>query len=491
MTRTETGGSSAPSVPGRARRSRMPLMMTAAIAVGAMASTVGLVSTPAQADADYPSWTDVKNAKKSEAAKQAEIDNIIELVAALQRSVDVTSRESKIAAEAYLVTKDALDRAVAASESLQKQAAAAETKAQTSRMRAGLLSAHLAKSGGQDLSVSLLLTGGEAAESDSLLYQLGAMNRLSAQSAAIYADATRDMNSARSLGEQARIAAQQRETLATEAQSRFDEADAARRVAQDALNVQLEKTTVLIDQLALLKDSTAAVERAWLEGEARRKAEEAIPAVDPAPTLVPTSPPAGGPTIAPTPTAGPAPTTAPTTAPTSRPTPTAAPTPTSRPTPTPTQAPPAPTPTKTATPKPKPTPPAMPPKTSTVEAAISFAMQQRGKPYYLPGAGPDRWDCSGLTMRSYEAAGSYIGPHSATAQYLTLRSQGKTVRFSERQRGDLIWWSSNGQVSGIYHVAMYLGGGMMIEAADWGKPVREYYIHTMGDVLGEVGRPAS
>ncbi len=475
-------------------------MMTAAIAVGAIASTVGLVSTPAQADPDYPSWNDVKNAKKSEAAKQAEIDNIIELVGALQRSVDAASRESKIKAEAYLLTKDALDRAVTASESLQKQADAAEEKAQTSRMRAGLLSAHLAKAGGQNLSMSLLLTGGEASESDSLLYQLGTMNQLSAQSATIYAEATRDMNSANSLGEQATIAAAQRATLADEAQSRYDEADAARRVAQNALDVQLEKTTVLIDQLAMLKDSTAAVEREWLDGEARRKAQEAIPEEDPAPLPPPTSlptlaPPATGPTNAPTnaPTSAPtsAPTPQPTTPPTSRPTPTPTATPTSRPTPTPTRTPtPTPTPTKSPTPPPS-TTPVNPPKASMVEAAIGFASQQRGKPYYSPAAGPNSWDCSGLTMRAYEAAGTYIGPHSATAQYLTMRSQGKTLPFSQRQRGDLIWWSSNGQVSGIYHVAIYIGGGMMIEAADWGKPVREYYIHTMGDVLGEVGRPAS
>ncbi|MET0783507.1 MAG: NlpC/P60 family protein, partial [Leifsonia flava] len=121
-----------------------------------------------------------------------------------------------------------------------------------------------------------------------------------------------------------------------------------------------------------------------------------------------------------------------------------------------------------------------------VETAIGFASAQLGKPYASPGDSWNTWDCSGLTKAAYAAAGSYIGTHSATNQYWTMAGQGRLVPYSQRQRGDLIFWGSGGD---YYHVAIYLGGDRILEAADWGKPVREWYIWGGYDVAGMVGRP--
>ncbi|MBF0940329.1 MAG: C40 family peptidase, partial [Schaalia georgiae] len=49
--------------------------------------------------------------------------------------------------------------------------------------------------------------------------------------------------------------------------------------------------------------------------------------------------------------------------------------------------------------------------------------------------------------------------------------------------GDLIFWSSNGAQSGIYHVAMYLGGGQMIEAPTFGVPVRITGVYSWGSIM--------
>lgn len=500
-------------------------MVTAAMAAMAVTGTVGLVPTPAQAEQDYPSWNDVQKAKRSEAATRAEVARIVELVEGLQLTADTASREAKIKAEAYLVTKDALEQVADKAAALQKRADAAKKTAEISKMRAGLLSAHLAKTGGHDLSLNLLLSGG--AEADNLLYQLGTMSKLSAQSQQIYAEATRDKNEAESLTEAAEAARAERERLADEAKTRLAEAEASSAAARAALARQVEKSTTMIEQLAVLKDSTVEIERAFLEGEAARRAAEAPPPVDPPRLPVPapgtgsgtgagstpggsapgastpggTTPDTGGGTAGPSTNPNPAPSTRPSPPPSSNPSapaPKPSPSPTT-PKPSPSTTTPKPSPSPT-TPKPSPSPsptrppepdPVRPPNSSTVESAISFARAQLGKPYKFAGAGPNVWDCSGLTMRSYEAAGVYIGSHSATSQYLTMSGQGKLVPFSERQRGDLIWWSYNGSTSGIYHVAIYLGGGMILEAPDEGKTVREYFIWGMGDVLGYVGRPSA
>lgn len=127
---------------------------------------------------------------------------------------------------------------------------------------------------------------------------------------------------------------------------------------------------------------------------------------------------------------------------------------------------PKPTPTPTKTPPPPP-PPANPPPPagSKVEKAIAFARAQLGEPYKWGGAGPGSWDCSGLTMRAWQAAGINL-PHSAGAQY----ARTKHVPMGKIVRGDLLYWSDGGP-SSIYHEALYLGGGKMIHAPRPGRGV--------------------
>lgn len=131
------------------------------------------------------------------------------------------------------------------------------------------------------------------------------------------------------------------------------------------------------------------------------------------------------------------------------------------------------------------------PDWAQVETAIAFASEQLGERYVLGGAGPNVWDCSGITMKSYAAAGVYIGWHSATAQYNVMASQKKLVPFQQVQRGDLIWWSQESAFSGDkYHVAIYLGDGMMLEAPNPARTVRIVPVR-YGELWPYAGRPTA
>jgi cell wall-associated NlpC family hydrolase len=114
-----------------------------------------------------------------------------------------------------------------------------------------------------------------------------------------------------------------------------------------------------------------------------------------------------------------------------------------------------------------------------VESVIGFAMAQLGDPYVWAAAGPDAWDCSGLTMQAWGQAGVYL-PHYSAAQY----DAGTPVSFSELRRGDLIFWSGNGSSSGIYHVALYIGGGQMVHAPNSNTVVKISDMFYMGTPFG-------
>ena len=104
---------------------------------------------------------------------------------------------------------------------------------------------------------------------------------------------------------------------------------------------------------------------------------------------------------------------------------------------------------------------------SAASTAINAAMGYLGTPYVWAGESAAGLDCSGLTMVSYEAAGVYL-THSSRVQY----GEGTQVPLDAAQPGDLVFWSSDGSQSGIYHVAIYLGDDMMIEAPTFGMTVR-------------------
>ncbi|HWS31541.1 MAG TPA: NlpC/P60 family protein [Actinoplanes sp.] len=92
--------------------------------------------------------------------------------------------------------------------------------------------------------------------------------------------------------------------------------------------------------------------------------------------------------------------------------------------------------------------------------AVTFAFNQIGKPYGFGDAGPNSYDCSGLTSAAWAKAGKSL-PHNAAAQY----SATARISKSDLKPGDLIFYRNNA------HVAIYVGGGMIIDAPSAGRDV--------------------
>lgn len=94
--------------------------------------------------------------------------------------------------------------------------------------------------------------------------------------------------------------------------------------------------------------------------------------------------------------------------------------------------------------------------------AVKFAYGAIGVMYSYGADGPNGYDCSGLTSAAWRKAGRSL-PHNAAAQY---RATSRVSR-SQLQAGDLVFYRSLG------HVALYVGGGMIIDASRAGQPVKK------------------
>lgn len=141
---------------------------------------------------------------------------------------------------------------------------------------------------------------------------------------------------------------------------------------------------------------------------------------------------------------------------------------------------------------PPPAPPLNPappsPKASAVLAMITYARAQLGEPYELGAMGPEKWDCSGLVKASYASVGVNVGSHSADDQFNTLASASRLVPLGQIAAGDLLWYSADGAVGADkYHTAIYIGAGMMLEAARPGTVVRIVPLR-YGDLVPYAGR---
>jgi cell wall-associated NlpC family hydrolase len=102
------------------------------------------------------------------------------------------------------------------------------------------------------------------------------------------------------------------------------------------------------------------------------------------------------------------------------------------------------------------------------EMAVDFALSQVGKPYIWGATGPYGYDCSGLALAAWRAAGVYL-PRTAAAQYYA----GVHIPLSEVEPGDLIFWASDPyDPATIYHVAISLGGDRTVQATQTGQNVQ-------------------
>ena len=122
------------------------------------------------------------------------------------------------------------------------------------------------------------------------------------------------------------------------------------------------------------------------------------------------------------------------------------------------------------------------PTTTQADKAVAFAYAQIGCPYVYGGTGPcpQGFDCSGLAQAAWAAAGVAI-PRDSYEQWAELPH----VSLSAIEPGDLLIYNGEG------HVAIYVGGGYIIDAPQTGMDVERIPMNTpwYADSLDGAVRP--
>lgn len=433
--------------PGRSARRVVALAMALVVALGVAHAQPQQSALAAPAP---PSWDDVEAAKGDVEATEVAVARIRESAEAMNAELEQLRIAALIAGEQYQSAMLALDEATTTMTIADRRRDAALERAEASGQQAAQLATQLARAGGGDLTMALMVSGDNA---DELLYRLGTMSALSSRTNDVLSRAVADRNVAAALSDQAVVARDAHAELVADAESSYTVAAVAAGDAEDRAAAQQELLDDLSAKLAELTGRSVALEREYLDSL------ETPPAgPSPSPSAPAPSPSVPSPSVpAPSPSA---------------------------PAPSPSASSPAPTPSS-------PPPAALQPNATAVAAAIAFARAQVGEPYQFAAAGPDAWDCSGLTMMAYSAAGLSIGGHGSTAQYTRASSRGVLVPYSQVLPGDLIFYSSGGSASASkYHVALYIGDGLMIEAPYPGKSVRIVPVRSF-DRVGLVARPSA
>lgn len=100
-------------------------------------------------------------------------------------------------------------------------------------------------------------------------------------------------------------------------------------------------------------------------------------------------------------------------------------------------------------------------RAARVAAAVAYAKAQVGRPYRFATAGPETFDCSGLVMRAWQAAGVQL-PRVTWDQI----NVGQRVTREQLEAGDLVFTNNGG------HVMLYAGDGQVVNAGHTGVAVR-------------------
>jgi cell wall-associated NlpC family hydrolase len=99
--------------------------------------------------------------------------------------------------------------------------------------------------------------------------------------------------------------------------------------------------------------------------------------------------------------------------------------------------------------------------------AVAAAMSKLGAKYVWGAAGPDTFDCSGLTLWAWAHAGVSL-PHYTGSQLAVTRP----IPISALQPGDLVFVWGPGESGDPGHVGLYIGGGQMVHAPNSGSWVK-------------------
>lgn len=439
------------------------VLCTAVVLLGSLALPAGATPPPATAQPalsvpaspEIPSPEEIAAAKASESAtadQVTRIDRILADAAAAQEASFAAAMQANNAYGDALVTLGIRRDAAALASA---KAASAQAEQAKTRKQVGQLAGDLYRNGGLNPALSTFVSG-----NGEVLKQAATLEAISASRSRAFEAADNAASASQSLTAAAEDANRAADDAARSAEDRKVEAERANAAQAKAVSEAKAQRTVLVDQLASLKNTTVALESARVDALDRQRAQERLAAVTAAAAsqaaaqaeAAPNSPAPGAPAPAPAAPAAPAP--APANPAPADPAP-PAPAPPAPVVPAPTQ--PAPVAPAPAVPAPAPAP--APSPGGSNQTAISVALGKVGSPYFYNygGSGPLGFDCSGLVQNAFAAAGKYL-PRTAAQQYAQAPVH---VPLSQAQPGDLLVW---GSAPDFYHVAIYLGGGRVVQA---------------------------
>jgi len=256
-------------LPARPRRRIAAAGIVVALSLGALVAVGPATSASA---ASYPSWSDVQAAKQDQSAQAAKVSEIKGLIADLQDQAASKQKAADAAGTAYQTAQTNYDLKALEQRKLQDQADVAEKTAAQSEQQAGQLAAQLGRASGNDVTTDLLAHPGKSSD---LLYELGAMSKLTEQADGIYSQATQDRGTAQSLADKSKVAARALGDLADRAQDTMRQAQSAADAAQTAVAAQNDNQSRLEAQLTLLTTKTANVQKDYEKGVQVEKARQA------------------------------------------------------------------------------------------------------------------------------------------------------------------------------------------------------------------------
>jgi len=422
------------------------------------AAAVALLALPAQtATADPVSDDDVARAQaavRSTAATVASVElALAQQSAALEEAWVAVAR----AAEDYTAALVERDTAAAQAEAAAERARAAAEDAEAARAELGAIALEAYRSGGALDGVAAMLSSSDYEEYVARSEAIDRLGQRADRAVQRYEAADVVNGSLAALAERAAQEAQEAAAEAERALTRAQELQAAAEAEVARIEAEREG---LLAELARLRQTSVELERqrqAQLDAERQARADAAARAGHGGgsggsgsggsgsggganPPAQPTNPPAQ-------PTNPPAQPTNPPAQPTNPPAP-----------PTP---PPASDPYGLGTGSQRGT-------AAQGQAAVAWALQQVGKDYLYGGSGPDAFDCSGLTMRAWQAAGVNLN-RTSRDQYRQVYK----ITYDSMRPGDLVFFGDNPSDPGsVYHVAMYIGNNQIVEAPRAGVPVR-------------------
>jgi len=405
------------------------------------------VTAPASADPRTPSQAQVDAARQAAADGASQVEAVQGQLAAANDALDTAQVQAAVAAEAYDAATEELAARTEAARSTAEAATAAQVRADEARAAVGRLAAGSYRTGGDLDRVSAFLS---ADGPQDLLDRASLLDAVGQRTDRAYKQLRATDSVAALLQAQSDAALADQRAAAEAATAARDTAQRAAGAATALVATTEQRRGALVAQLAQLQGiSTAlAAQRAdGLAAEARERAEAQARADRARRPAAPVTPPSGGSGSPGRTSAGSSSSGTGSGSSSSSGTSSSSGGSSGR----------APVPAGGSS-----------ASASQGQAALEWARTQIGDPYEWGAAGPDSWDCSGLTSAAYRAAGASL-PRTSSSQYRAVAK----ISYDDLRPGDLIFYGSDpDDASTVYHVAIYAGGGQMVEAPRTGLDVR-------------------